>query len=115
TKAVLEEAVDDAFLADMREMHQDPNYPSAYVATVRSLMTARSLLKQRHLVRALAAAKLPVLLVWGVEDKLFPVEHATRTHGELPNSNLVLIEGAGHSPQWERPEEFNRVIAEFLG
>jgi len=28
---------------------------------------------------------------------------------------LAVIEGAGHSPQAERPEEFNRVLLKFIG
>jgi pimeloyl-ACP methyl ester carboxylesterase len=33
----------------------------------------------------------------------------------IKGSKLVVIEGAGHTPQAERPEEFNRVLDRFLG
>lgn len=32
----------------------------------------------------------------------------------LPDSRLVIIEGAGHNPMWDRPEEFNQALYEFL-
>ena len=115
TQAELEKVIDEAYLADMREMHSDEDYPTAYLATVRSLLQPQALVRQRNLVRRLAATRIPVLLVWGTEDRLFPVEHATRAHAQLPDSRLALIEGAGHTPQAERPEEFNRLVAEFLG
>jgi pimeloyl-ACP methyl ester carboxylesterase len=33
----------------------------------------------------------------------------------IKGSRLAVIEGAGHTPQAERPEEFNRVLDKFLG
>ena len=57
---------------------------------------------------------IDVLLVWGSQDPLFPLEHAERAHRKLPGSRLAVIEGAGHTPQAERPDEFNRVLESFL-
>lgn len=53
-------------------------------------------------------------LIWGADDPLFPVAHATRAHALIEGSRLAVIEGAGHTPQAERPEEFNRVLNAFL-
>ncbi len=32
----------------------------------------------------------------------------------IPNSELVVIKDAGHWPQWEKPEEFNNLLTNFL-
>ena len=32
----------------------------------------------------------------------------------IPGSRLHVITGAGHWPQWEKPEEFNQVHVDFL-
>ena len=32
----------------------------------------------------------------------------------IPNSEFAVIEGAGHWPQWEKPEEFNEILTNFL-
>ena len=53
---------------------------------------------------------MPVQLIWGADDPLFPVAHAARAHALIPTARLAVIEGAGHTPQAERPEEFNRVL-----
>ena len=53
-------------------------------------------------------------LIWGADDPLFPLEHATRAHAMIRDCRLAVIEGAGHTPQAERPEEFNRVLHTFL-
>jgi pimeloyl-ACP methyl ester carboxylesterase len=58
--------------------------------------------------------KVPLQLIWGADDPLFPVAQATRAHALVAHSKLAVIEGAGHSPQAERPEEFNRVLLNFL-
>ena len=35
-------------------------------------------------------------------------------HAALPDSTLSVIEGAAHMPNLERPEEFNKVLGEFM-
>ncbi len=54
------------------------------------------------------------LLIWGTLDPIFPVSTARVLHSEMPDAQLVEIRGAGHCPQFERPEEFNRALLEWL-
>lgn len=56
----------------------------------------------------------PTLIVWGAQDRVFPVKHAYRAQGLLPGSRLLVIPECGHLPQWERPEAFNQAVVEFL-
>ncbi|HLQ61903.1 MAG TPA: alpha/beta hydrolase [Candidatus Acidoferrales bacterium] len=112
--ANLERTLDDGYLADLREMYAQEGFNQAYLATVRSLAHPATLLGRHDLSRRLAEIKVPVLLIWGADDPLFPVAHATRAHARLPDSRLSVIEGAGHSPQAERPDEFNRILGRFL-
>jgi pimeloyl-ACP methyl ester carboxylesterase len=110
----LERTMDDRYLAELRELHEAQGYHQAYLATVRSLTRPGPLARGPDLVPALAGVGIPVLLVWGAEDPLFPLEHAQRAHREIPGSRLAVIEGAGHTPQAEKPDEFNRVLESFL-
>jgi len=111
----LETLMDDTYLDDLREMYETPDFHSAYLSTVRALIHPRALLGGQHDVsRRLGELKMPVQLIWGADDPLFPVAHATRAHGLIPDCRLAVIEGAGHTPQAERPEEFNRVLHAFL-
>jgi pimeloyl-ACP methyl ester carboxylesterase len=59
--------------------------------------------------------EIPVLLVWGRNDILVPVEDAER-YEELigPNARKVIFEDTGHVPMIERPSRFNALVAEFL-
>ena len=111
----LERMMDDAYLENLREMYAAEGYSGAYLATVRSLMSPRALLGRHYdLTRRLNELKIPVQLIWGADDPLFPVAHAARAHSLIERSRLAVIEGAGHTPQAERPEEFNRVLDRFL-
>lgn len=111
--ADVEQSIDDRYLAELREMHASAGYHEAYLATVRSLARP-SAVRGASLASALSAVGLPVLLAWGAEDHLFPLEMAYRAHDEIPGSRLAVIKGAGHTPQADRPDEFNRVVADFL-
>ncbi len=111
----LKRTMDDAYLENLRELYAAEGYHDAYLATVRSLVTPKALFGGPHDVTdRLSELKMPVQLIWGADDPLFPVAHATRAHSMIKGSKLAVIEGAGHTPQAERPEEFNRVLRRFL-
>ncbi|HKC20558.1 MAG TPA: alpha/beta fold hydrolase [Candidatus Dormibacteraeota bacterium] len=111
----LERAMDDEYLADLREMYAVDGFRDAYLSTLRSLIHPRALLGGHHDVsERLNELKIPVQLIWGVDDPLFPVAHAERAVTLIERSRLAVIDDAGHTPQSERPEEFNRVLHDFL-
>lgn len=103
--------VDDAYVEQLRRQYGEESWRAAYLATVRSLLTLSG---GADLSARLPGIEIPVLLVWGSADPLFPLEHATRAHRLLPDSRLVVIEGAGHTPEAERPEQFNKALLDFL-
>jgi proline iminopeptidase len=62
---------------------------------------------------ALRAVTAPVLVVHGSRD-LQP-EASSRLYAEaLPNAQFRVIQGASHFPQIDRPDEFAKVVGEFL-
>jgi pimeloyl-ACP methyl ester carboxylesterase len=56
----------------------------------------------------------PTLLIWGSRDGAVSVRSAERLRRNFRNCKLVVFEGVGHLPYEEAPEEFNRVLIEFL-
>jgi pimeloyl-ACP methyl ester carboxylesterase len=62
----------------------------------------------------LAELDVPILLVVGDADLPELRALAERLARELPNAGLETIEGAGHLPSLERPDELNRLLLEFL-
>jgi pimeloyl-ACP methyl ester carboxylesterase len=115
SSADLTESLDDGYLSDLREMYAIDGYRSAYLSTIRSLVNPRALFGGPHdVTRRLSELKIPVQLIWGADDPLFPLAHAERAQSLIGRAALAVIEGAGHTPQAERPEEFNRVLHRFL-
>jgi pimeloyl-ACP methyl ester carboxylesterase len=68
----------------------------------------------RGLSRRLPYIKAPTLLVWGQDDKLVPPAYAEAFRKLVPNAQVKLIAGAGHYPQLEQPDEFAKVVSDFL-
>ena len=111
----LERTMDDQYLSDLREMYGAEGFNDAYLSTVRSLINPRALFGGDHdVTKRLNELNIPVQLIWGANDPLFPIAHASRAQSLIKRSKLAVIDGAGHTPQAERPEEFNRVLHDFL-
>lgn len=62
----------------------------------------------------LAEIKAPTLIIHGSKDSAVPPQCATQAHERIPGSRLHWLEGCGHWAQRDNPQEFNRVIREFL-
>jgi pimeloyl-ACP methyl ester carboxylesterase len=57
---------------------------------------------------------MPALVVWGAEDVLISAEAGRRAAARMPDSEFVLMEGVGHVPMEEKPEELLRIVLPFL-
>jgi pimeloyl-ACP methyl ester carboxylesterase len=56
----------------------------------------------------------PTLLVWGEHDPITPVRDAHVLRNALPHARLFVVAGASHNVMADRPEEFFRVVRDFL-
>lgn len=65
-------------------------------------------------VSLLPSITCPTLVIVGEQDQATPVTDARLIAGGIPNARLSIIPKAGHLPNIEQPEEFNRVLEEFL-
>ena len=59
-------------------------------------------------------SKIPVLLFWGRNDRTVPFEYSAELRAVLPDAEFHVIEDCGHIPQYEKPDEFNPILLEFL-
>ncbi|HUJ96383.1 MAG TPA: alpha/beta hydrolase [Terriglobales bacterium] len=58
--------------------------------------------------------EIPTLLVWGTFDTAVHPTSCTCLRQEFSRCRLVMMEGIGHLPYEEVPEDFNRIVIEFL-
>jgi 2-hydroxy-6-oxonona-2,4-dienedioate hydrolase len=56
----------------------------------------------------------PVLIVWGLQDKITPPEVALHFHDLLPNGRVKFIDECGHLPMVEKPFDYNQALLNFL-
>jgi len=74
---------------------------------------ARSAIKH-NLGDELKDIQVPVCLIWGRNDTITPPMVAEEFHTMLPKSELHWVDKCGHAPMMEVPEEFNKILGEFL-
>ncbi len=101
-------------------INRDPNH-SKYSIAVLKYKGGKNSFKQG---RGSAVSKIPeellkqieneTLIIWGKDDKLFPVEYGEAAAKLIPNAKLHLIQDAGHLPLMDQPGIFNKVLADFL-
>jgi pimeloyl-ACP methyl ester carboxylesterase len=58
--------------------------------------------------------RLPTWILVGADDQLTPAKYARYLHEAIEGSRLAVVPQAGHLAMMEKPEEFNRLLAEFL-
>ncbi|NOG70707.1 alpha/beta fold hydrolase [Roseicella sp. DB1501] len=69
-----------------------------------------------RLEKRLPLVKAPTLLLWGSEDRVMPQSYAARIAARLGGPNeTVLIEGAGHLAELDRPDKVADAILSWVG
>lgn len=80
---------------------------------IRILYLAKSAIRH-NMKKDIPNIKVAVSLIWGKNDGVTPPEVADEFHKLLPNSELHWIDKCGHAPMMEHPEEFNKLVEEWL-
>mgnify|MGYP003394189282 FL=1 len=68
----------------------------------------------KHNVKPIVDHQVPTLLLVGEEDVLTPPAAMRSMVTQIPQARFVQIPHAGHSAYFERADEYNRVVGEFL-
>ncbi len=93
-------------LADAQTRH-------AFLRTLRSVVDYRgqavSALNRLHL-----ANELPIMAIWGDEDRIIPVAHAYAAHEARPECRLEVLPGVGHFAHVERPNDVVDLLDDFI-
>jgi pimeloyl-ACP methyl ester carboxylesterase len=83
------------------------------------MMTAKLAWQPRyhdpHLRKWLHRIKLPTLLVWGENDRLFPPAYAVAYQQLIPGAKTVILPHCGHLPHVEQGDAFVAELQSFIG
>lgn len=99
------------------EMDRTKLLPGARMAMLRSIRSSINVLgvrKDSYILERLKSSEVPLMTVWGAEDRIIPVSHADDVRRELPQSTVRVIPECGHWPHMEKPEQFNPMLISFL-
>ncbi len=64
--------------------------------------------------RKVGSLNKPVMLIWGRHDSTVPLKHSEDICRAIPNIEFHVIEDCSHIPHYEKPEETNALLLEFL-
>ena len=109
TPDILEE-----LLPEMDRLKALPGARAVLLRSIRSSITLRGLRQQEYIIERLKSSKVPLMTVWGADDRIIPVAHAEEVRRELPGSIIHIIPECGHWPQMEKPGLFNPMLTDFL-
>lgn len=76
---------------------------------------SRALAGRRDRQSALAAFGGPALVLTGAQDRLCPRDRHELMHRLMPQSHLSIVEGAGHLPTLEQPQQVTHAMLDWLG
>lgn len=96
-----------ASVDDYYEILSQPAARAAILAILRNSQDTRRIIADSRRLRA------QCLLVWGMQDRVFPVEHGRRLAREMPEAGLELLE-LGHAPHEEAPEILAPILVRFF-
>jgi pimeloyl-ACP methyl ester carboxylesterase len=95
-----------------------PNDDGAYVfrydRRLADITTKAAIVEIDYLWDSLTRIRCPTLVLRGEESPILDEEIAARMVSSLPDGRLYVFRGAGHALPRLRPEEFARVVREFL-
>ncbi len=97
----------DTEIASVREMIVNTTKESIY-------NTLHAMAIRKDTTGILPRITIPVLIVVGKEDKITPPGIAEDMHKRINNSQLIIIENAGHLSNMENPFEFNYQVRKFI-
>jgi 2-hydroxy-6-oxonona-2,4-dienedioate hydrolase len=83
------------------------------IKVIKIIALAKSAIRN-NLGDELTNIKQPTCLIWGNNDIITPPFVAKEFNRLIPNSELHFIDKCGHAPMMEVPEEFNRILGQFL-
>lgn len=106
-------ALADVAVDEFQRIYSSPGARLAFLGAARNLYLDRPYGRDGFYPR-LGALGPSALFVWGTHDPLIPVAFKRHVARWLPQAEQVVLDGCGHVPQVERPEQTNSLLMDFL-
>jgi pimeloyl-ACP methyl ester carboxylesterase len=100
--------VPDVTIDQFVERMRMPNAKFAFMSTLLGLKNAPEISTMLELIY------VPTLIVWGSLDPVIPVKYAEYFVKKIRDCRFYQMENCGHTPYVEDPNEFSRIVLDFL-
>ncbi|CAN5671793.1 alpha/beta hydrolase [soil metagenome] len=101
-------------VADVYEGLADPQARAAVRHVVRSAVDWRGQIVNMT-DRTYLSEVLPVCIIWGADDLVFPVTHAHRADELAPGAEVHVLDDSSHFPHKDHPALVADLITDFVG
>ncbi len=111
---VAKDFFDPALVQHFQERYKVQMQYKGFMRSILSTIRNDMLNSTIKIYRMLGKQNQPVLLFWGRNDQTVPFEHSKLLREAMPNAEFHVIENCGHIPHYEKPEEVNPILLQFL-
>lgn len=109
----LKPARDLGEVAHIYDSFKDPGARHAIRHVVRAVVDWRGQIVTMA-DRAYLTEAMPMAVVWGRDDAVIPVRHASNAAALAPKARVEIIPNAGHFPHKDHPERFVKIVQDFI-
>lgn len=115
TDSVLKEVIHDHSLLTPAVLERS-NRNRRRPGIIKPLMAIKETLPswEADFARRISSISHPTMIIWGDQDRVFPLAVGTELHRTIRGSTFVTIPHAGHMPQWERPDLVNQLLIAYI-
>ncbi|HEY0644458.1 MAG TPA: alpha/beta fold hydrolase [Nocardioides sp.] len=100
-------------VADIYDSFKDPRTRAAIRHVVRAVVDWKGQIVTMS-DRAYLTEAMPMCVVWGADDLVIPVAHASNASALAPTARIEIIPNAGHFPHKDHPERFVKIVRDFM-
>ena len=114
TKGIASDLYGPDLVAEFQEKYRVQMHYKGFKRALLSSMRNGMLRSFSTTYQCLGSQKTPVALFWGREDKTVPFEQSLEILAAVPQTQFHIIENCGHIPHYEKSEEVNPLLLDFL-
>ncbi len=106
----MDPAIADIAVDEFQRIYSSAAARAAFLTSARNIY----LDNPRTFYERLGGLRPPALFIWGTHDPLIPSAFARHVSQALPGAEQIVLDGVGHVPQIERPEQTSGMVRRFL-
>jgi pimeloyl-ACP methyl ester carboxylesterase len=110
---LIDPEVGELMVDEFRRIYHSAGARYAFLSSARSIYLEAPYGRNGFYPR-LAELSRPALFIWGTHDRLVPAGFGRHVGKWLPGAEQVVIDGCGHVPQVECPEQTNELLMDFF-